>query len=52
MCGIYMINNMIARYSSRSEAGRCVGTSAGEISRAIKQHGLCRGFYWIESNES
>lgn len=45
-------NKMITRYLSRSEAGRSVGASAGEISRAIKQHGLCRGFYWIESSKS
>lgn len=41
-------NKMINTYRSQSEAGRVVGTSAGNISRAIKQHSLCCGFYWAE----
>ena len=45
-------NKMINIYKSQSEAGRALGTSAGNISRAIKQHSLCCGFYWVEFNES
>ena len=44
--------NIIFIYKSRADAAKDVGTSAGDIVRAIQNQSICKGFYWAEDNKS
>lgn len=38
--------NFVCSYNSRTDAAKDVGASVGNISRAISEHRICKGFYW------